>query len=128
MSSGKRVGVGMYAFYCDQPQRLAAFWAELMDLPVADGATEDFVMLNFHHEVGPVTWLFHRVDAGAPPRANRIGLDISIDDEENWATVADRAEAAGATRVAQHEQDGVRWIEMLDPEGNTFRVFAPRPV
>lgn len=128
MSSRNRVGVGMYAFYCDEPRHLAAFWAELMDLPVADGATDDFVILDFHHEVGPVTWLFHRADAGAPPPANPIRLDIGIDDEEDWATVAERAETAGATRVAQHEQYGARWIEMLGPEGNAFRAFAPRPV
>lgn len=127
MSSRDRVRVGMYAFYCDEPPRLAAFWGELMDLPVADGATDDLVMLDFHHEVGPVTWLFHRADAGAA-RGNGIGLDIGIDNEEHWATVADRAEALGATRLAQHDQDGTRWIEMLDPEGNAFRIFAPRPV
>ncbi|MEV8029772.1 hypothetical protein AB0O43_18055 [Cellulosimicrobium funkei] len=30
-------------------------------------------------------------------------------------------------RVAEHEESGVRWIDMRDPDGNRFRVFAPRP-
>jgi hypothetical protein len=30
-------------------------------------------------------------------------------------------------RVSENEQDGIRWVVLLDPEGNTFRIFAPRP-
>jgi hypothetical protein len=127
MSATDRVVVGMYAFHCDEPRRVAGFWAELMGLPVAAGATDDFVMLDFDHEVGPVTWMFQRAAAGAPRGVNRLGLDIALDDEQRWATAADRAEALGATRLAEHEVDGTRWIELSDPEGNPFRVFAPRP-
>ncbi|WP_373285117.1 VOC family protein [Microbacterium faecale] len=36
------------------------------------------------------------------------------------------AEALGATRGAEHEESGVQWIDMRDPNGNRFRVFAPR--
>jgi hypothetical protein len=40
---------------------------------------------------------------------------------------ADRAEGLGARRVADHEVDGVRWVELRDPKNNMFRIFAPRP-
>jgi hypothetical protein len=116
----------MYSFRSSNPRRLASFWAELMDLPVTDTGAGDLVMLDFDHHVGPVTWMFERrPDCGRPTGA--VGLDVAIDDDEGWAVLADRAEKLGATRLGQFEQDGARWIDMRDPDGNRFRVFAPRP-
>ncbi|WP_106586434.1 VOC family protein [Murinocardiopsis flavida] len=48
--------------------------------------------------------------------------------EDDWAEQADRVAALGAERVSDNEQDRVRWVEFRDPEGNTFRIFAPRPL
>lgn len=118
--------IGMISMMSPGPRRLAAFWSELMGLPIAAGASEDLAMLDFDHEVGPITWILERSDdvaAGTAP----VALDIGSQDETRWREVADRAEGLGAQRVAEHEQDGVRWIEMRDPDGNRFRVFAPRP-
>ena len=119
--------VGMISMMSPDPRRLAAFWSELMGLPITDGASDDLVMLDFDHEVGPITWILERSDdvaAGTAP----VALDIGSQDEDTWRDVADRAEGLGAQRVAEHEESGVRWIEMRDPDGNRFRVFAPRPV
>lgn len=121
----QRPTVGMYAFTSVDPLRLATFWGELMRLPVME-AGEDLVMLDFDHSVDAQTWMFERADTETC--GNRIGLDIGIDDENAWADVADRAEALGAERISQHEESGVRWIVMRDPDGNRFRVFAPRPL
>lgn len=121
------VVVGMYSFRTPDPVRLATFWGELMDLPLADGASDQLAMLDFHHERGPVTWMFEPIEPTDDPPCGRIGLDIGTQQDTGWAAVADRAESLGATRVAEHEQDGIRWIEMRDPDGNPFRVFAPRP-
>lgn len=126
-SNSVRPVVGMYSFFTSNPTALASFWADLMGLPVADGATEDLVMLDFDHEVAAQTWIFERRDADAGPTAP-IALDIGSQDESSWALVADRAEELGANRVADREEDGVRWVEMTDPDGNRFRVFAPRPL
>lgn len=119
--------IGMISMMSPDPSRLAAFWSELMGLPIADGASDDLVMLDFDHEVGPITWILERssnVTASTAP----VALDIGSQNENSWREVADRAEALGAQRVAEHEQGGVRWIQMRDPDGNRFRVFAPRPV
>lgn len=119
--------VGMYSFFSPNPTPLARFWAELMGLPVADGATEDLVMLDLDHEVAEQTWIFERRDATTGPTAP-VALDIGSQDESSWAAVAERAEDLGAKRVADREEGGVRWVEMTDPDGNRFRVFAPRPL
>ncbi|GAA3249681.1 hypothetical protein GCM10017691_60890 [Pseudonocardia petroleophila] len=124
--TNSRPVVGMYAFRSGDPGRLGTFWAEVMQLPISQHSTDELMMLDFDHEVGPVTWMFERDDAMAGG-SSRIGLDISGPDGEGWRDLADRAERAGARRVGEHEVNGVQWIEMADPDGNAFRVFAPRP-
>jgi catechol 2,3-dioxygenase-like lactoylglutathione lyase family enzyme len=120
--------VGMYAFRSTDPRRLADFWAELMELPISEHSTDELVMLDFDHQVGPVTWMFHR-DPTAGTGSARLGLDIGGEgDDYDWQSIAARAEKAGATRTADRAEGAVRWVEMTDPDGNPFRVFAPRPV
>jgi hypothetical protein len=93
---------------------------------VAEGVTDDLVMLDLNHELAPQMWIFERQDAAGRAVAS-VGLDIGSQDEEAWTQVAERAEARGAKRVADREETGVCWLEMKDPDGNRFRVFAPRP-
>lgn len=126
-TANTRPVVGMYAFRSPDPRRLAAFWAELMELPLSEHSTDELVMLDFDHHVGSVTWLFE-LDPSVGGTPSRISLDIGRQTEDGWHEVADRAEKAGALRKAEHESGGARWIEMNDPDGNPFRVHAPRPV
>lgn len=123
-----RSTIGMISIMTPDPRRLGAFWSELMGLPIADGASDDLVMLDFDREVGSITWILERcadVAVGTAP----VALDIHPEhgDESRWREVADRAEERGAERVAERADSGVQWIEMRDPDGNRFRVFAPRP-
>lgn len=122
-----RPSIGMISMKSPDPRRLATFWSELMGLPIADGASDELVMLDFDHEVGPITWILERSDDVARGTAP-IALDIGGQEGNAWRGTADRAEELGAVRVAEHEESGVCWIEMRDPDGNRFRVFAPRPV
>lgn len=126
--SERRVIVGMYSLLSPDPQRLASFWSQLMGLPIADGANDDLVMLDFDHEVTSTTWIIQR-STDAPSGPSPVALDLGIEnaDESSWREAADRAEALGAVRVGEQEHDGVRWIDLRDPDGNRFRVFAPRP-
>jgi catechol 2,3-dioxygenase-like lactoylglutathione lyase family enzyme len=120
--------VGMYAFTSPDHRRLAAFWGELMGLPLLDPWSDDpdgTVFLDFDHEVTEMTWLFQAGEVG--PVSDRLGLDISARPVEGWRDVADRAEALGAAREGEHERSGARWVELRDPDGNRFRVFGPRP-
>jgi predicted enzyme related to lactoylglutathione lyase len=115
--------VGMYAFDCSDAATLAAFWSGVLERPVDDGATAGYATIGFTGE-GP-TWLFVRSDDPGTGR-NRLMLDLG--GGEDWREQADRVEALGARRVAEHEVAGVaRWVEFRDPEDNTFRIFAPRP-
>ncbi|MEJ5913709.1 VOC family protein [Pseudokineococcus sp. 1T1Z-3] len=129
-STAARPVVSMYSFFTSDPARLARFWGERMQLPVALGATDDLVMLDLNHAVARATWIFERVEdatAGTAPVGLELGVATGADGATSWTDVADRAELLGATRVAQREVEGVLWIEMRGPDGNRFRVFGPRP-
>jgi predicted enzyme related to lactoylglutathione lyase len=114
--------VRMYSFDCSDAERLAGFWSQVLERPVDEGATPAFAMVGF--DAGGPTWMFVQ-SADLPSGRNRLMLDLG--GEDDWQEQADRIEGLGATRIADHEVDGVRWVEFRDPEDNTFRIFAPRP-
>jgi predicted enzyme related to lactoylglutathione lyase len=117
------VYTSMHHFKADQPQRLAGFWAELLGIPVDDGASDELAMIDAAHEHGPITWIFERASAETPP-ARRFTLDLT--DDKDWRGEVQRAEQIGAELVGEHQAGSVRWAELTDPEGNLFRIFAPR--
>jgi predicted enzyme related to lactoylglutathione lyase len=117
------LSVGMYSFDCADAAALAAFWSGVLERPVDDGATREYATIGFEGD-GP-TWMFVHSDDPGTGR-NRLMLDLG--GGEDWREQADRVEALGARRIAEHEVEGVaRWVELRDPEENTFRIFAPRP-
>jgi predicted enzyme related to lactoylglutathione lyase len=115
--------VGMYSFDCRDASTLASFWSSVLIRPVDEGATPAYATIGFQAE-GP-TWMFHQPAGELAAGDNRLRLDF--DGGADWAEQANRVEALGAERVSDNEQGGVRWVEFRDPEGNTFRIFAPRP-
>ena len=115
--------VGMYSFDCRDAAELAQFWSRVLLRPVDPGATPGFATIGFDGD-GP-TWMFHQPAGQLATGDNRLMLDLSGGDD--WQQQADRVEGIGAERVSDNEQDGIRWVVFRDPEGNTFRVFAPRP-
>ncbi|SDU79694.1 VOC family protein [Jiangella alkaliphila] len=123
MTSQDQLKIGMYSFDCADAAALAGFWARLLGRSVDDGATTAFATIGFEDD-GP-TWMFHQPAGDLPTGDNRLMLDLG--GEPNWREQADRVEALGGRRISDNEQDGVRWVEFRDLEGNTFRIFAPRP-
>jgi hypothetical protein len=112
--------IGMYSFLCSDAAQLAEFWARVLGKPVDPGASADFATLDFN--VGP-TWMFIRA-AGTATGPNGFMLDLT---DSDYDSEAQRIEDLGAERVSDHSEDGIRWTVFRDPEGNTFRLFAPRP-
>jgi catechol 2,3-dioxygenase-like lactoylglutathione lyase family enzyme len=123
VTSKDSMKVGMYSFDCRDAAALAGFWSKLLMRPVDNGATQAFATIAFDGD-GP-TWMFHQPEGDLPAGQNRLMLDLG--GEADWSAQADRVETLGAERISDNEQDGVRWVVFRDPEGNTFRIFAPRP-
>ena len=102
---------------CRDPEALAAFWAEVLDRPIAA-------------RIGPFVWLvrgegpglgFQRVEA---PKAekNRVHFDLGSPDP---AAERERLEALGAKYLPEYAPGG--FLVMADPEGNEFCVIPEGP-
>jgi predicted enzyme related to lactoylglutathione lyase len=103
---------------CQDPSRLADFWAAALDY-VSLGEAGAYVVLLPNGRPGPKL-LLQQVPEPKTTK-NRMHLDIDATDIEAEAT---RFEALGARRVAddQIHEHGTNWILMTDPEGNEFCV------
>ncbi|NUS58855.1 MAG: VOC family protein [Streptomycetaceae bacterium] len=99
------------------PERLAAFWSELLGRPVVGRG-------------GPYVWLRRENDLGlgfqktTEPKAgkNRMHVDIASPDP---AAEQQRVEALGGRRLEQYADGG--FLVMADPEGNEFCIIPDAP-
>ncbi|MEV5958629.1 VOC family protein [Streptomyces sp. NPDC051987] len=95
------------------PERLAAFWSELLGRPVVG-------------RMGPYVWLRRENDLGlgfqrtAEPKSskNRMHFDITSPDP---AAEQQRIEMLGGHRLEQYADGG--FLVMADPEGNEFCII-----
>lgn len=118
---------------CHDPERLAAFWCEVLDFTVidrAEGKVEIGSWVPTVEEVRarqmPPTVVFLQVPE---PRAgkNRLHLDVSPIDRTTEEEVT-RLLTLGATRTDVGQGPDRNWVVMADPEGNEFcvlRTLAP---
>jgi catechol 2,3-dioxygenase-like lactoylglutathione lyase family enzyme len=135
-------------FDCQDPDRLAHFWAEVLGYeldPPPPGydsweawLTEQGIPESEWNSASAVSdpdgrgprIYFQRVPE-LKERKNRVHLDVNAgggrgtpDDERRAAvdSAADRAIAIGATKVRLVEERGQRQYVMQDPEGNEFCI------
>ncbi|MEU2619429.1 VOC family protein [Streptomyces sp. NPDC007157] len=99
------------------PERLAAFWSELLGRPVVG-------------RMGPYVWLRRENGLGlgfqrtAEPKSskNRMHFDITSPDP---AAEQQRIEILGGHRLEQYAGGG--FLVMADPEGNEFCIIPEGP-
>ncbi|MFB4269394.1 VOC family protein [Nonomuraea sp. GTA35] len=118
---------------CHDPERLAAFWCEVLGFEVIDrseGKVEIGSWVPTVEEVRarqmPPTLVFIRVPEGKTVK-NRLHLDVSPIDGSTGDEVA-RLLGLGAAKVDVGQGAGRSWVVMADPEGNEFcvlRTLAP---
>jgi predicted enzyme related to lactoylglutathione lyase len=100
---------------CRDPDALAAFWSELLGLPIRGTFGDAFVLLERHSD-DAVAMAFQRVPE---PKAvkNRCHVDLRVDDLQ---AVTELIESRGGSRLTDRDEEGFRWRVMRDPEGNEF--------
>jgi catechol 2,3-dioxygenase-like lactoylglutathione lyase family enzyme len=108
---------------CNDAQRVGAFWAELLGMPLQSepGSDGTEYWLDFGPEGRDLLFL---VVPAAKTIKNRLHLDLRPDDQE---AEVERALSLGATHVdiGQGQQT---WVVLADPEGNEFCILrALRP-
>jgi Glyoxalase-like domain len=116
------IALGHITFDSANPRTLAQFWAEVLERPVDDGASEFFASIDDQTAERP-SWFFIRVPESKVSK-NRVHLDLTADDRD--AEVS-RLLALGAVRLSDHDEWGAVWTVMTDPEGNGFCV-GQRPL
>jgi hypothetical protein len=119
---------------CHDPERLAAFWCEVLDFTVidrSDGKVEIGSWVPTVEDVRarqmPPTVLFVRVPEVKTVK-NRLHLDVSPIDGTSQNEVA-RLLGLGATETDVGQGSDRNWVVMADPEGNEFcvlRTLAPQ--
>jgi hypothetical protein len=105
-------------FDCDQPAKVAAFWAAALDRDVDDGATDYFCSIRLPSGAAATNLLFLKVPEPKTAK-NRVHLDLVADDRA--AEVA-RLGALGATHVGDKEEWGLAWSVLHDIEGNELCI------
>ncbi|EGG48976.1 MULTISPECIES: VOC family protein [Streptomyces] len=113
---------------CHDPERLAAFWSEVLGWKVIDrdggtveiGSWEPTVEEFRARQMAP-TVLFIPVPEGKTVK-NRLHLDVSPVEGSTEDEVT-RLLALGATRVQEEQPANQSWVVLRDPEDNEFCVL-----
>jgi hypothetical protein len=123
-------------FDCAHPASLARFWAEALGYHVRPYTDDDIEALRragidrveddpnvaVDGPVAEPTLWFTKVPEGKVAK-NRVHLDLMPD--TTMAEEVARLVSLGATVLREHDEDGVRWTVMIDPEGNELCVQSP---
>ena len=112
---------------CHDPERLAAFWSEVLGWKVIDrdGDTVEIgcwepTAEEFRSRQMPPTLIFIPVPEDKTVK-NRLHLDVSPVEGTTEDEVT-RLLALGAKR-SEHQTEGASWVVMTDPEDNEFCVL-----
>ncbi len=108
------VSIAQIVIDCGNAEKLAGFWSAVLERPVADGANQYFASLP-----GTPALMLLAVPESKQSK-NRVHIDLSPVLEADWRAELDRILALGATQVSEHEEYGMRWVCLQDPEGNEF--------
>jgi predicted enzyme related to lactoylglutathione lyase len=118
--TAKSMAVEMITFDCTDPDRLAAWWAQVLDSAVTAVVPEEFVMVTRPNQ--PALG-FQRVEDPTPGK-NRVHLDFASADLEQEVV---RLVSLGAAETGRHDfGDEFCWVVFADPDGNAFCVAAAR--
>lgn len=102
---------------CDDTATVAAFWSAVLDRPIDDEPSEYFISIG-KDDRSQTGWFFIKVPEGKTVK-NRVHVDLHAHDRP--AEVA-RLVGLGATVVDDHDEFGIVWTTLRDPEGNEFCV------
>jgi predicted enzyme related to lactoylglutathione lyase len=110
--------LGNITFDCADTMRVASFWSAVLGRPLDEDAADGFASIGRGDDGNRPAWLFNRVPEVKAVK-NRVHVDLSADDP---SVEVDRIVGLGAARLAEHDEGGVAWTVLADPEGNEFCV------
>lgn len=102
-------------FDCNDPEKLADWWAGALDGEVNPVAPPFFVVVSRPEGPGLA---FQKVDDPTPGK-NKVHIDFSASDME---AEVKRLVGLGATETGRNNFGDFEWVVLADPEGNAFCV------
>jgi predicted enzyme related to lactoylglutathione lyase len=103
-------------FDAADPEEQAAFWAAVTGYEITL-STEFVTQLGGDGSFGP-GFMFIKVPEPKTAK-NRMHFDLGTADLD---AEVDRVVALGATLQSRHEEFGITWATLTDPEGNEFCI------
>lgn len=107
------------AIDCNDLERMTTFWSEMTGFEVA---WESGVYKFLRHPDGRRPGIVMQKVPERPTAKTRIHLDLDAVGVAEEVEAVARARSLGAELVERHEEFGVRWTVMRDPEGNVFCI------
>lgn len=101
-------------------QAAALFWAAVLRLRLAPGATPQRAELEDPYQLGAPRLVFRQVADGRPMRTP-LHLELSTGDLE---AESHRLVQLGARRLGGVSDGATRWVTLADPEGNAFDLVS----
>jgi catechol 2,3-dioxygenase-like lactoylglutathione lyase family enzyme len=116
---------GFVLLYVDNPERSAAFYAELLGRPPLE-QSPTFAMLALNEGAMLGLWSRHTVEpkAAAAPGACEVGFKVAEPAAVD-KTYADWQARSIAMAQPPTDMDFGRTFVALDPDGHRIRVFCP---
>jgi predicted enzyme related to lactoylglutathione lyase len=111
------LNVESITFDCDDPDKLADWWAKAVDGTIKPVAPGFFVIVS--QPKGPQL-AFQKVDDPTPGK-NKVHIDFSSADME---AEVKRLVDLGATETGRNNFGDFQWVVLADPDGNAFCVAA----
>jgi hypothetical protein len=105
---------------CLDNERLAAFWCAATGY-VRRRSAGPYVVLGPPTRESPLPLLLLQRVPDPKMGKNRVHLDLG---GEEMDAAVERLVELGATKGPVHDENGIRWTVMADPEGNEFCVMA----
>ncbi|HST82848.1 MAG TPA: VOC family protein [Kineosporiaceae bacterium] len=105
---------------CDDAEKLSAFWSQVLNRPVDEGAASYFATIGLRAADSGPALMFIKVPE-TKQHKNRVHLDLT---GAGWADEVERVIGLGAVRVSEHQEFGTHWVTLRDPEGNEFDIGA----
>jgi hypothetical protein len=121
------LSIAQITFDCRNAEALAEFWSKLLDRPVDPGANPFFASIG--RQDGPSEHpglMFIQVPESKQVK-NRVHLDLHLNREgADGSAELERAIGLGAVSVSEHQEYGLHWVTLQDPEGNEFDLAVSR--
>jgi Glyoxalase-like domain len=112
------LNVEMITFDCDDPDKLAEWWAGALHGTVNPVAPGFFVTVTRPNGPG---LSFQKVDDPTPGK-NKVHIDFTA---ANMEAEVKRLVDLGASETGRHSfGDDFQWVVLADPDGNAFCIAA----